>query len=56
MYGYNNHSIKLSSYNSHIPLYAKNMQYTRPSEVDRAWPAMARIAARAIFGPIDILK
>ena len=33
------------------PLYDKNMHYTKPPEVDHAYPSMARlrIAVRAIF-------
>jgi len=39
-------------------LYGKNMHYSKPPEVDRAWPSMARlrIAVRAIFGPPSIFK
>jgi len=59
--GYNNQSIKLSSYNAPIPLgpiWQKTMHYTKPPAVNRVWPSMARlrIAARAIFGPPDIFK
>jgi len=43
MYGYNNQSIKLSPYNATIPLYNKTMHHTRCSDVDRAWPVMARL-------------
>jgi len=34
------------------------MHYTKPPEVDRAWPSMARLrtAARAIFGSPGIFK
>ena len=60
MIGYNNQGIKLLPYmyNAPIPLNEKNMHYTKPLEVDRALPFMARqrIAARAIFGPNGIFK
>jgi len=56
----NNQNIKLLPYNAPIPLYDKNTHYTRPSDVDGAWPAMSRlriaIAAQAIFGPAGIFK
>jgi len=39
MISYNNQVIKLLPYNAPVKLYDKNMQYIKPHEVDRAWPA-----------------
>jgi len=51
MIGYNNQGVKLAPYHAPIPLMVryttKSMLYTKPSEVDRAWPS---------FGPPGIFK
>ena len=47
MIGYNNQGITLLPYNAPILLYDKNMHYTKPPEVDRAWSSMAQLQIEA---------
>ena len=57
MIGYNNYGIKLLPYNAHL-YKDKNMHYTKPPEVYRAWRSMAHlhIAAWTIFDLPAIFK